>query len=32
MIDTRVAIKSDPLLTAKQRKVLLDLYSSFLDE
>lgn len=32
LIDTRVAIKSDPLLSDKQRKVLLDLYASFTED
>lgn len=31
-IDTRMAIAADPLLTPKQRKVLLDLYSSYIDD
>lgn len=31
-IDTRMVIASDPLLTPKQRKVLLDLYSSYVDD
>ncbi|MBC9955773.1 helix-turn-helix domain-containing protein [Yimella sp. cx-51] len=32
LIDTRVAIMSDPLLSTKQRKVLLDLYASFVED
>ncbi len=30
-IDTRMVIAADPLLTPKQRKLLLDLYSSYVD-
>lgn len=32
LIDTRMAIMSDPLLSTKQRKVLLDLYASFVED
>lgn len=31
-LDVRTAIRSDPLLTERQRSVLLDLYASFVDD